>query len=277
MIELKMSQGAKPGHGGLLPAVKVTQEIAEIRGIPVGQDCLSPAAHSAFSTPIEMMQFIGQLKELSGGKPVGFKLCLGIFTEFMAVCKAMLATGIIPDFITVDGSEGGTGAAPVEFADFVGTPLNDALAFIDGSLRGAGLRQHIRIIASGKVVTGFDLLTKIALGADMCNAARPMMFALGCVQSRKCHTNRCPTGVATQDKARAKAIDVERRANNVFNYHTATLKNFRELLGATGIGQPDHISRAFIRERISYRDIARLEDIFPIPPDQSFFRSNPCR
>lgn len=270
MIELKLSQGAKPGHGGVLPGAKVTEEIAAIRGVMPHQDCISPARHSTFSTPIELLQFIAKLRDLSGGKPVGFKLCVGIFTEFMAICKAMLQTGIMPDFITVDGSEGGTGAAPMEFVDFVGTPLNEGLVFVDGALRGAGLRKHIKIIAAGKVVTGFDILTKIALGANMCNAARAMMFALGCVQSRKCHTNECPTGVATQDKARGRAIDVENRSQRVMNYHHATLENFRALLAATGVKHPDELCRSLIRERISYQEIAQLEAIYPTPEDGAF-------
>ncbi len=274
MIEIKMSQGAKPGHGGLLPAAKVSKEIASIRNIPVNQDCLSPAGHSAFSTPIEMMHFIAKLRELSGGKPVGFKLCVGIFTEFMAICKAMLETGIKPDFITVDGGEGGTGAAPAEFTDSVGTPLKEGLVFVDGCLRGSGLRKEIRIIASGKVVTGFDVLSTIALGADMCNAARPMLFALGCVQSRKCHTNKCPTGVATQNKSRARAIDVDERSKRVHSYHDATLYNFRELLGATGIRNPNEISRSLIRERINYREIARLADLYPAPKEGAFLKND---
>lgn len=264
MIELKLSQGAKPGHGGLLPAAKVSEEIATIRGIPANEDCLSPGGHSAFSTPIEMMQFIAELRELSGGKPVGFKLCIGVFTEFMAICKAMIKTGIKPDFITVDGGEGGTGAAPAEFTDSVGAPLNEGLSFVDSCLRGAGLRSDIKIIASGKVTTGFDLLSKIALGADMCNAARPMLFAIGCVQSRTCHTNKCPTGVTTQDKARERAINVAERAVRVHNYHQATMHNFHELLAATGLGHPDEICRSFLRERVNFKKIARYGDIYPI-------------
>jgi len=271
MIELKISQGAKPGHGGLLPAAKITKEIAAIRNIPMGKDCLSPARHTTFSTPVELMQFIAKLRELSGGKPVGFKFCVGSFIEFMAICKAMIETGIRPDFITVDGAEGGTGAAPLEFTDSVGTPLNEGLWLVDGALRGAGLRNDIRVIASGKVVTGFDVLKKMAYGADMCNAARPMMFALGCVQSRKCHTNQCPTGVATQNRARSRAIDIEDRANRVNNYHNATLKNFRELLGAMGLAHPKNVCRHLIRKRINNQQTARLEDLYPTPPDNMFF------
>ena len=276
MIEIKISQGAKPGHGGLLPAAKVSAEISELRGIPVDQDCLSPGAHSAFSTPLEMMQFISQLRELSGGKPIGFKLCIGIYSEFMAICKAMLATGIKPDFITVDGGEGGTGAAPAEFTNRVGAPLEEGLRFVHGSLRGAGLRDDIKLIASGKVVTGFDILSKIALGADMCNTARAMLFAIGCVQSRKCHTNRCPTGVATQNKDRARAINVKDRAIKVKNYHRATLHNFHELLAATGVESPDDICRDFLNERIDFKSVARYEDIFPLIEDGIFLQKRPC-
>jgi glutamate synthase domain-containing protein 2 len=199
MIELKLSQGAKPGHGGILPKEKITPEIAAIRMVGMDRDVLSPPAHTAFSTPIELMEFIGTLRRLSGGKPVGFKLCLGSQHEFLAICKAMLETHIYPDFITVDGGEGGTGAAPLEFSDSVGTPLNDALVFVHNALVGFNIRDRIRLIVSGKITTGFDMVAKIAMGADMCNSARGMMFALGCIQALQCHANTCPTGVATQN------------------------------------------------------------------------------
>ncbi len=263
MIEIKLSQGAKPAHGGILPAAKITEEISKIRGVAMGEDCLSPPAHTAFSTPIGLLQFVQQLRDLSGGKPIGFKLCIGIAAEFMAICKAMLETKITPDFITVDGSEGGTGAAPLEFVDFVGMPLNEGLVFVNNCLTGIGLRKQIRIIASGKIVTGFDILSKIALGADTCNMARPMMFALGCVQSRKCHTNRCPTGVATQDPSRMYALSIASRAPRVHNFHDETLKSFRELLGATGVGHPDNLNPSRIRRRISATEVKRLSDIYP--------------
>ena len=206
MIEIKISQGAKPSHGGLLPAAKISFEIAEIRGIPENEDCYSPPTHSTFSTPGELMVFIAQLRELSDGKPIGFKLCIGVKKEFFGICKAMLATNILPDFITVDGAEGGTGAAPVEFSNRLGMPINEALPFVHNTLFGCGIRDKIRIISSGKIATGFDMMHKIAIGADMCNAARAMMFSVGCIQARKCNTNKCPTGVATQDRSRNEAL-----------------------------------------------------------------------
>jgi hypothetical protein len=206
MVELKLSQGAKPGHGGVLPAAKVTEEIAEIRGVERGRDCISPARHSAFVTSIELMQFIGSLRALSGGKPTGFKLCIGHPWEFLAVVKAMLATDITPDFIVIDGKEGGTGAAPLEFMDHLGMPLREGLTFVHSALIGANLRDKIKLGAAGKIVSGFDMARVMALGADWCNAARGFMFAVGCLQSQQCHTGRCPTGVATQDKLRQRAI-----------------------------------------------------------------------
>ncbi len=212
MIEIKLSQGAKPGHGGILPAAKLTQEIAEIRHVPMGQDVVSPPAHTAFSSPIGLLEFIAKLRDCSRGKPVGFKLCIGKKTEFLAICKAMLETGITPDFITVDGAEGGTGAAPIELTNSVGTPLRDGLNFVNNALIGAGLREQIRIIAAGKVASAFHMLRLMALGADTVNAARAMMLALGCIQSRHCHENTCPTGIATQNPDRYKALDIDGKA-----------------------------------------------------------------
>ncbi len=266
MIEIKLSQGAKPAHGGILPAAKISQEIAEIRGVSRGEDCISPPTHSTFSTPKGLLAFVQQLRELSGGKPVGFKLCLGIRREFLGICKAMIATNITPDFITIDGSEGGTGAAPMEFTDFIGTPLDEGLSFVHNALLGAGLRQEIKLIASGKIVTGFDLVCKLALGADLCNAAREMMFAIGCIQSRKCHTNRCPTGVATQNALRAFALDYQAKAPQVRNYHHATLHSFREILGAAGVTHPSQLHRSRIRRRISQTQALRYQDIYPKIP-----------
>ena len=199
MIEIKLSQGAKPAHGGILPAVKISPEIAAIRGIPLGQDCISPPAHSAFSSPEGLLQFVDQLRTLSGGKPVGFKLCVGFHKEFLSICKAMLSTKILPDFITLDGAEGGTGAAPVEFVDYIGEPIAEALIFIRNALVGMGVRDQIRLIVSGKIATGFDMVSKLALGADMCHSARAMMFALGCIQALQCNANTCPTGVTTNN------------------------------------------------------------------------------
>jgi glutamate synthase domain-containing protein 2 len=238
MIEFKLSQGAKPGHGGMLPASKISEEIAEARGIPMGVDCVSPAAHSTFSTPIGLMKFIDQLRTLSDGKPVGFKLCIGHRREFMSMVKAMLETGIMPDFIVVDGAEGGTGAAPVEFANRVGMPMLEALTFVHNTLRGAGIRDEIRIGAAGKIITAFDIARTLALGADWCNAARGFMFAIGCIQAQACHTNCCPVGIATQDKGRQRAIDVGDKSERVARFHRNTMKALGEIAGAAGLTNP---------------------------------------
>jgi glutamate synthase domain-containing protein 2 len=251
MIEIKLSQGAKPSHGGLLPGEKVSPEIASIRLIEPGVDCLSPAAHPEFSTPRGLLEFVNRLRELSGGKPVGFKLCIGIRSEFMSICKAMLETGILPDFITIDGAEGGTGAAPPEYSDSLGTPINEALVFVHSCLVGADLRDKIRLIASGKIATGFDVVTKLALGADMCNVARPMMFAVGCIQARRCNDNSCPTGIATQNPGRARAIDVEAKHVRVANYHAATIRSLLELTGAMGLDDPDRLTPQHIFRRVN--------------------------
>ena len=238
MIEIKLSQGAKPGHGGMLPASKISREIAEARGIPMGIDCVSPVAHSTFSTPTGLMWFVGQLRELSGGKPVGFKLCIGHRREFMSMVKAMLQTGIIPDFIVVDGAEGGTGAAPVEFANRVGMPMLEGLTFVHNTLRGAGIRDQVRIGAAGKIVSAFDIARTLALGADWCNAARGFMFAIGCIQAQSCHTNRCPVGIATQDPVRQRAIDVGDKSDRVARFHRNTMRALGEIAGAAGLGNP---------------------------------------
>ena len=238
MIEIKLSQGAKPGHGGLLPASKISAEIAQARGIPMGVDCASPAAHSAFSTPLEFMAFIARLRALSGGKPVGFKLCIGHRREFMCLVKAMLETGITPDFIVVDGKEGGTGAAPLEFVNRVGMPMLDGLHFVHTTLRGAGLRGRIRIAAAGKIVSAYDIARAMALGADWCNSARGYMFAIGCIQAQSCHTNRCPAGIATQDPRRMAALDVGDKSQRVARFHKNTLHALGELVGAAGLSHP---------------------------------------
>ncbi|MCZ0735573.1 FMN-binding glutamate synthase family protein [Phreatobacter sp. AB_2022a] len=255
MIEIKMSQGAKPGHGGILPAHKVSREIALTRGVPEGVQCVSPSRHSAFSTPVEMMAFIARLRELSGGKPVGFKLCLGHPWEFMGIVKAMLETGITPDFIVVDGSEGGTGAAPVEFTDHLGVPLREGLLFVHNTLVGAGLRPHIRIGASGKVVSAFDMASLFAIGADWVNSARGFMFAIGCIQSQSCHTNRCPTGVATQDAGRQRALVVPDKAERVLNFHRNTLKALAEMMAAAGVTHPRDLGPHHLVRRISSTEI----------------------
>lgn len=261
MIEIKLSQGAKPGHGGLLPGPKVTQEIADTRGVPVGKDCVSPSRHSAFSTPLEMMAFIAQLRELSGGKPVGFKFCLGHPWEFMGMVKAMLETGVTPDFIVVDGSEGGTGAAPLEFTDHVGVPMREGLLVVHNTLVGAGLRDRVKVGAAGKIVSAFDLASIIALGADWTNAGRGFMFALGCVQSLTCNTNRCPTGVATQDPMRQRALVVEDKAQRVANFHGSTLRALAHMLSAAGLSHPAQLGPHHLVRRVSATEIKAFSQL----------------
>lgn len=263
LIELKLSQGAKPGQGGLLPGAKVTAEIAEARGVRVGVDCVSPAKHSAFSTPIELLQFIAQLRELSGGKPTGFKLALGHPWEFFSIAKAMLETGITPDFIVVDGSEGGTGAAPVEFTDHVGVPMREGLMLVHNTLVGIGLRGRVKIGASGKIISAFDIARTIAMGADWCNAARGFMFALGCVQAQTCHTGRCPTGVTTQDALRQRALVVPDKAERVYNFHHTTLKAFAELIAAAGLTHPNQLGPEHVIRRISSTSVQSLATLYP--------------
>ena len=255
MIEIKLSQGAKPGHGGILPKHKISEEIAQIRGVPRDRDCVSPAAHSAFSTPIEMMHFIQQLRELSNGKPVGFKLCIGQPWQFMGIVKAMLETKIVPDFIVVDGSEGGTGAAPIELIDHMGTPLREGLLFVHNTLVGAGLRDQIKVGASGKIISAFDIASTMAIGADWVNCARGFMFAVGCIQAQSCHTNQCPVGVATQDKERQKALDVPTKAERVFNFQKNTLKALAEMIAAAGLEHPAEIKAHHLAQRINDREI----------------------
>ena len=251
MIEIKLSQGAKPGHGGVLPAAKVSAEIAAARGVPKGVDCVSPACHSAFSTPIQMMNFIAELRRLSGGKPIGFKLCIGLPWEFLGLCKAMLETGIYPDFIVVDGAEGGTGAAPLEFVDHIGVPLREGLMFVHNALVGLAIRHRIRIGASGKITSAFDMARVMALGADWCNAARGFMFALGCIQSQSCHTDRCPTGVATQDLIRQRAIIVPDKAQRVANFHHSTLAALADVIAAAGLGHPGELRPHHFSQRVA--------------------------
>jgi len=263
MIEIKLSQGAKPGHGGILPAVKLTQEIADIRHVPMGHDVVSPPAHSAFSTPVGLLEFVARLRELSACKPVGFKLCIGRRSEFLAICKAMLETGITPDFITVDGAEGGTGAAPIELTNSVGTPLRDGLVFAHNALIGTGLRNKIRIIASGKVMSAFHMLRLLALGADTVNSARAMMFALGCIQSRHCNQDTCPTGVATQNPARYKALDVDDKSIRVANYHASMIKNLMELVAAAGLNNLDELRPWHINRRVNGTDTRHYNELYP--------------
>lgn len=267
MVELKLSQGAKPGHGGILPAAKVTREIAETRGIAFGEDCISPAAHSAFSTPIELLQFIDRMRSLSGGKPAGFKLCVGHPWQFMAICKAMVETGLLPDFIVVDGKEGGTGAAPLEFMDHMGMPLRDGLTFVHNALVGIGVRDQIRIGASGKITTAFDMARVMALGADWCNAARGFMFAVGCIQAQTCHTGNCPTGVTANDWSRQRAIVVPDKAERVYNFHHETVKALAELVAAAGLEHPGQLRpHHFLRRAAADRVVSLAEHYEHLQP-----------
>jgi glutamate synthase domain-containing protein 2 len=269
MVELKLSQGAKPGHGGVLPAAKITEEISAIRGIPMGVDCISPSAHSAFSTPIELLQLIARMRELSGGKPAGFKLCIGHPWEFLAICKAMVETDITPDFIVIDGKEGGTGAAPLEFMDHVGMPLRDGLSFAHNALVGVGLRDRIRLAASGKIISAFDMARVMALGADWCNAARGFMFALGCIQAQSCHTGECPTGVTSPDPMRQRALVVTDKAVRVKNFHRSTLHALAELVGAAGLAHPGELRpHHFLRRGPNEQAISYAEHYEMLAPGQ---------
>ena len=275
MVEIKLSQGAKPGHGGMLPGAKVTAEIAAARGIPEGVDCVSPASHSAFSNPIEMMEFIERLRTLSGGKPIGLKLCIGHPWEWFAMVKAMLATGITPDFIVVDGAEGGTGAAPVEFTDHVGSPLQEGLLLVHNTLRGVGLRDQIKIGCAGKVVTAFDITRMMALGADWCNSARGFMFSLGCLQAQTCHTGHCPTGVTTQDPVRQQALVVPDKATRVYNFHQQTLHALKELIQAAGVNHPAEITAHHIVRRSGDHKVQSLAQLILTQlPDRALLQSD---
>lgn len=267
MIEIKLSQGAKPGHGGILPAKKNTAEIAKIRLVKQGTDVLSPPFHTAFNTPKELIQFVARLRDLSGGKPVGFKLCVGRKSEFISICKAMVALNTYPDFITVDGGEGGTGAAPPEFSNSVGMPLLDALAFVDNTLRGFAIRNQIKLICSGKVLTGFHIVRAMALGADTCNSARGMMLALGCIQALECNKNTCPTGVATQDHQLMKGLVVGDKVDRVANFHKHTVESFVELMGAAGLDDPEKIDRSHVYRRVFMNLVKTYEEIYPTIPE----------
>lgn len=269
-IEIKLSQGAKPAHGGILPAAKVNAEIAQVRGVPIGQAVISPPAHTAFKSPLELLQFVDHLRQLSDGKPVGFKLCIGKPVEFLSICKAMLDSGITPDFITVDGAEGGTGAAPVEYANHLGAPLNEGLYFVHSCLRGVGLRERVTLIASGKVANGYDMVEKVALGANLCNAARPMMFALGCIQALQCNTNKCPTGITTQNKRLMRAINVEEKKHRVANFHRRTVASFLDIVGSMGYEDPDDVSPFDIKRRVGDETERTLEQLYPTLADRAF-------
>ena len=263
MIELKLSQGAKPGHGGILPAKKVTAEIAKIRSIEMGKDVLSPPYHKAFSSPKGLLKLIKQMQDLSGGKPVGFKLCIGHKAEFLSICKAMIETGIKPDFISIDGGEGGTGAAPLEFSNSVGMPFREGIAFAYDALVGFGLKKDIKLIASGKIVSGFHMFRALALGADLCYSARAMMMAIGCIQALECNMNTCPTGVATQEEHLVKGLDVNDKKVRVANYHRETVKSFVELMAASGLNDPDQINRSHVYRRIIMSKTMRYDEIYP--------------
>lgn len=273
MIEVKLSQGAKPGHGGILPAKKVTPEIAAIRGVDMGEDVLSPPHHTAFSTPNGLLEFVAKLRELSG-KPVGFKLCIGHRAEFLAICKAMVATKIVPDFISVDGGEGGTGAAPLEFSNSIGTPLVEGIVFVHNALEGFGLRKQIRIIASGKIITGFQMAQRIAAGADLCNSARGFMFSLGCIQALRCNSNDCPVGVATQDPGLEKGLVVTHKTQRVANYHEATVRAFLETLGAAGLTHPDMLRPWHIHRRTSATEVETYAEIYRYLADGELLGKN---
>jgi glutamate synthase domain-containing protein 2 len=262
MIEIKLSQGAKPGHGGVLPAAKVSAEISATRGVPMGVDCVSPAQHSAFRTPIELLQFVARLREASGGKPTGFKLAIGHPWEWFGIAKAMHETGILPDFIVVDGAEGGTGAAPAEFVDHVGVPMHEALMLVHNTLVGLDLRGSLRVGAAGRITSAFDIARTMAMGADWCNAARGFMFALGCIQSQSCHTDRCPTGVATQDPSRWRHLDVPDKGTRVAHFHQNTLKALRDLLAAAGLEHPGQVGPEHILRRISQIEVRSLAAIY---------------
>jgi len=262
MIELKLSQGAKPGHGGVLPGVKVSQEIARIRMLEPGKTVISPPSHPEFHDPVGLLEFLDRLRELAEGKPTGFKLCVGRRTDFFAICKAMLETGITPDFITVDGGEGGTGAAPLEFSNSVGMPARDAWVFVHNALTGIDKRQDVKIIASGKIITGFHMVRALAIGADLCATARGMMFALGCIQSLRCNANTCPTGITTQDPALVYGLDVGDKTQRVANFHKHTMKGFGEILGAMGLDDPGELRPEHIYRRVDDLLVRNMSELY---------------
>jgi glutamate synthase domain-containing protein 2 len=265
LIELKLSQGAKPGHGGILPASKNNEEIASIRGVTPHTAVESPGRHSAFEGPEGLIEFVATLRGLSGGKPVGFKFCVGDRKEFTEVCRVMSETGVTPDFITVDGAEGGTGAAPIDFSNYVGLPLEEGLTTVDNLLREFGLRERVKIIAAGKIVTAFDLYRTICLGADLCNSSRAMMLALGCIQALKCHTNKCPTGVATNEPTLTRGLVVEQKWHRVRNYHDAMVHDFLSLMAAAGVTELSQLDRSRVHKRLSAERVVPMETIYPTP------------
>lgn len=262
MIEIKLSQGAKPGHGGMLPGEKVNAEIAEIRNVPIGKDILSPPGHSAFTSPMEMMDFIKQLRTLSGGKPIGIKLCIGKRREFISICMAMVESGITPDYVDIDGGEGGTGAAPLEYSDHIGSPLVEALIFAHNTLVGYNLRDKIKVICSGRIITGFDIIKNLAIGADLCYSARGMMMAIGCIQALRCHSNHCPTGVATQNPALVKGLNVENKAKRTANYHKETMRSVAEMLGSMGLSKTSELRPWHRMRRTHFTEIKHYGRIY---------------
>ncbi len=272
LIEIKLSQGAKPGKGGILPAAKISEEISRIRKVPMHADVISPAFHSTFSTPIELLEFVQRLRELSGGKPVGFKLCVGKRREFFAICKAMLETGLQPDFITVDGGEGGTGAAPLEFSNSVGSPLVEGLTTVHNALVGFGLRRDIRIIATGRVMTAFGIAKRLAIGADMCAAARAFMLSLGCIQALRCNMNDCPAGVATQDPRLVKGLSVPHKSERVYRFHKETLKTLNELLAASGLSHPGELRPWHIHRRVGPHRVRHYGEMYHYLNDGDLLR-----
>lgn len=276
MIEIKLSQGAKPGHGGMLLGAKVDADIAEARGVPIGEDCISPNRHSAFSTPAELLNFAQQLRQLSGGKPVGIKLAIGHPWEFIAIVKAMHTEQKFLDFITVDGAEGGTGAAPLEFTDNMGSPLVDGLVFVDNCLKGAGLRDRVKVGASGHIVSAFDIARVCSLGADWVNMARPFMFTLGCIQARACHTNDCPSGVATNNPNRYRVIDIHEKSHRAANFHKNTVYALKELLEAVGVQNTQQLNRRHIVRRLSNSEIKLADQIFPKVEDRALLTGGQC-
>ena len=274
MIEIKLSQGAKPGHGGILPAAKVTAEIAAIRGVPMGQDVLSPPTHSTFSTPIGLLEFVKQLRDLSGGKPIGFKLCVGKRREFLAICKAMVKTGITPDFITVDGGEGGTGAAPLEFSNHIGAPMVEGLIFVHNALVGYSLRSKIRILCSGKASSGFSLLKRLAIGADVVMSARAMMMSIGCIQALKCNSNHCPVGVATQEKQLMAGLDPTDKANRAASFHKLTINSLAEMIGALGLHSAQQLRPWHLMHRISANETKHYGELYRFLRDGELLAEN---
>jgi glutamate synthase domain-containing protein 2 len=261
-VSLKLSQGAKPGLGGVLPGAKVTAEIARARSVPQGEICISPPGHRVFGTPRELVRFIARMRELSGGKPAGFKLCVGSRHELLAICKAIVAEGTAPDFIIIDGSEGGTGAAPAEYEDHVGTPLTEGLMMVHNALVGTGLREQIKLGASGKIATGSDVVKRLAQGADYLNAARAMMMAVGCIQSQRCHTNQCPVGVATQDPQRVRGLDIPDKSERAYRYQRATVAEAQKLIGSMGLRHPADVNPHHLVRRVNHIESHSYADLY---------------